>query len=261
MTVFNYDIEYGKFKAQMTQAQEFFTKLIEILSKTEDDHTKGLRFTVESEAYELLKCKNISDLQAFQPLTQFLKHFYKKELAEQQDQVNSGARQLPRIRTSYDIVSTMKDKNILGLVRSYFMTPSQFIDNLSNSAQNYLPPQSYEEIDQKLECVTDPAKKEEILNSIRQFAAIELSVQPYFRKHVKIYLYENAILRTQPTEEGVKIIDIFSPSYRVKHISGRPLKSFKHEKIDGFYDTTNGGFAEQGDLFLDILQNESKGLI
>jgi len=38
-------------------------------------------------------------------------------------------------------------------------------------------------------------------------------------------------LTTSPTDEGVKVIDVFSPSYRVKHIKGRSLKEFSKEAI------------------------------
>jgi hypothetical protein len=93
-----------------------------------------------------------------------------------------------------------------------------------------------------------------------KFSAIELSVQPYIRRHVKQYLIENAMLTTSPTEEGSKVIDVFSPSYRVKHIRGQPLKMFTAKIIQDSHTTTEGK-RDNGDIFLDIAMNEKRGLI
>jgi len=59
----------------------------------------------------------------------------------------------------------------------------------------------------------------------------------------------HGFLRTQPTDQGKKDLDVFHPSYRVKNIQQKPL----HELCDVT--------KEQGDLYLDILQNEKAGLI
>jgi hypothetical protein len=79
--------------------------------------------------------------------------------------------------------------------------------------------------------------------------------------HVKIYLYEHGILTTSPTDEGVKVIDVFSPSYRVKHINGKPLKLFTRQSIQEFLTTRDANMRDIGDMFLDILMNEKRGLI
>ncbi len=39
---------------------------------------------------------------------------------------------LPKIRTSYDLVTTIRDKNKDRLVRFYFIRPQHFIENLTN---------------------------------------------------------------------------------------------------------------------------------
>ena len=60
-----------------------------------------------------------------------------------------------------------------------------------------------------------------------------------FKKSV----YENGILVTEPTEQGLKELDVCNPCYRVKRV---------HKKLSELHKT---------DLFLDILQNEAMGLI
>lgn len=106
----------------------------------------------------------------------------------------------------------------------------------------------------------DVVQRDELLSQVIKFSAIELSVQPYIRRHVKQYLIENAMLTTSPTEEGAKVIDVFSPSYRVKHIRGQPLKMFTAKIIQDSHTTTEGK-RDNGDIFLDIAMNEKRGLI
>ncbi len=84
-------------------------------------------------------------------------------------------------------------------------------------------------------------------------------MQPYIRRHVKQYLIEYAILSTSPTEEGTKVIDVFSPSYRVKHIIGRSLKEFTAKRIQD--SLTTDAKKDHCDIFLDIAMNEKRGMI
>lgn len=78
------------------------------------------------------------------------------------------------------------------------------------------------------------------------YAAAELWCQPGIRKYLKSKIRENGILTTQPTEKGAKELDAFHASYRVKRVSMRLQKL---------------QLPENGDLYLDILQNETLGLI
>jgi hypothetical protein len=58
-----------------------------------------------------------------------------------------------------------------------------------------------------------------------KFASIELSVIPFVRQRVKQHIYKYGYLQTSPTEEGKKVIDVFHPSYRVKHIKDLTLET------------------------------------
>ena len=139
---------------------------------------------------ELQKCKNLSELQAYQPLVQFYKHYYKRELAViQLTRENSATgRILPKIRTTYDLVATFKEKNMVDLLRAYFITPHEFIDNLTNQVCEHVPQPTYVQFEERIHSMEDTVKRDEFLQSIIKFAAIELSVQPYIRRHVKQYL-------------------------------------------------------------------------
>lgn len=61
---------------------------------------------------------------------------------------------------------------------------------------------------------------------------------------IKKDLRENGTLTTTPSDQGKKDLDVFHPSYRVKNIKDRPLVELINT-----------------DLFLDICQCESDGLI
>ena len=56
-------------------------------------------------------------------------------------------------------------------------------------------------------------------------------------------MYQYGILRTEPTKKGTKELDVCHPCYRVKRVNKRLSELMKT------------------DLFLDILENESQGLI
>jgi len=81
-------------------------------------------------------------------------------------------------------------------------------------------------------------------------------VQPYIRQLVKKHFYDNGFITTVPTEEGGKVLEILHPSYRVKRINKMKLSQLLLNNVER---STESG--RSGDLFLDILQNEQKGLI
>jgi len=88
----------------------------------------------------------------------------------------------------------------------------------------------------------------DVLKEMCLFAAAELQSQPEIRRALKKHIYDNGILQTQPTEKGKKELDVFHPSYRVKRLN-KKLNEMKE----------NDQCAT--DIFLDVLQNESLGLI
>lgn len=61
---------------------------------------------------------------------------------------------------------------------------------------------------------------------------------------MKQHFYNTGYISTEPTEEGVKVLDVFHPSYRVKRINQQPLVQFEND-----------------DIMLDIVQNEKRNLI
>lgn len=88
----------------------------------------------------------------------------------------------------------------------------------------------------------------DVLKELCLFAASELQSQPDIRRAFKKHIYDHGILQTQPTEKGKKELDVFHPSYRVKRINKRLNELKENDQCST-------------DIFLDVLQNESLGLI
>lgn len=65
-----------------------------------------------------------------------------------------------------------------------------------------------------------------VLSGACDFAAAELGAQPYLRQKFKQHFYKYGSITTTPTEKGVKDIDVFHPSYRVKRITDEQLSNF-----------------------------------
>lgn len=90
---------------------------------------------------------------------------------------------------------------------------------------------------------------------MRKFNATVYSVQPFIRRSVKKNFYENGFLKTEPTDEGNKVLDVLHSSYRVKRIKNLKLSYLRNINPSEVQD------PNLGDLFLDISENEEKGLI
>ena len=67
------------------------------------------------------------------------------------------------------------------------------------------------------------------------FAAIEISSEPDIRRGYKKYIMEHGYIKTEPTEKGMKELDVFHPCYRTKRV---------WKKLSELQDS---------DLYLDIL--------
>jgi hypothetical protein len=69
---------------------------------------------------------------------------------------------------------------------------------------------------------------------------------------MKNHFYKNAHLITTPTEKGMKDIDVFHPSYRVKRLNKVPLTRFNPRYLS---TETKGKLEKEDgtDLFIDIL--------
>jgi transcription elongation factor SPT6 len=83
----------------------------------------------------------------------------------------------------------------------------------------------------------------DVIKDMCNFTAVELSSEPDIRRGLKKHIYEFGVIITEPTEKGKKELDVFHASYRTKRVNKR---------VSELLDT---------DLFIDILQNHSLGLI
>jgi hypothetical protein len=75
----------------------------------------------------------MSDLQAYQPLVQFYKHYFKSELEasdfKEMTKTSTG-HILPKIRSIYDFVEIAIEKNFSKLAHMFFIHPIHFLSNL-----------------------------------------------------------------------------------------------------------------------------------
>ena len=82
-----------------------------------------------------------------------------------------------------------------------------------------------------------------VIEQSTKYLATEMASHPFIREYVFDYFRSNGTLSTTPTELGKSELDLFNPSFRTKRVLHKPLDQFND------------------DLFLDIVQNEKKGLI
>ncbi|CAN1295161.1 Transcription elongation factor SPT6 homolog, partial [Linum perenne] len=66
-----------------------------------------------------------------------------------------------------------------------------------------------------------------VLKGARHMAAVEISCEPYVRKHVRAAYMENAVVSTSPTSDGNTTIDSFHQFYGVKWLREKPVSEFK----------------------------------
>lgn len=244
--IFNLDIEYGKYKAQKTQIENFLKRLIAL--ETEG----GQQMRVEMDAYmhKVHFARNQRELRNFDMLVDFYKGYYQKELLDVMQKESSEAKKLPGQRRHF--VSTAREQQLDLFSRRFVLRPQLFCENVKEDKFVYLPevPQSLklkELMGEYLEANADPEiqkkKEERYLQDTMLYAAVELWCQPDIRIKFKKHIYDYGKIVTTPTEKGEKELDLLHPSYRVKRVNKR---------ICDF---------DQTDLFLDILQNVRLGLI
>lgn len=87
-----------------------------------------------------------------------------------------------------------------------------------------------------------------VLSGACEFASAELAAQPYIRKNFKEHFYEFGTITTTPTDKGMKDLDIFHPSYRVKRITKEPIVNFHP-----WFRKVRKSEERDDELFLDII--------
>jgi len=118
------------------------------------------------------------------------------------------------------MIDSIKAKGIVTITHNYYIRPIHFIENYMNQMLLHRAPAKYSEIEVYLQNIADVNHCEQTIQTMRKFAAIELSVQPFIRRSLKQQIIKHGLLFSCPTEEGKKVLDPFHPSYRVKHING-----------------------------------------
>lgn len=175
----------------------------------------------------------------FQHLINFYKSYYQKELEEIQN--NSGKKVPVQKR---DMVYISRHQKLDEFSKKCMLHPIQLQENLNEDNQLHNPENPKVG---PTELAKEYARKEgeqplDIIRDMCTYTAIELSSEPDIRRGLKKHIYEYGWIKTQPNDKGKKDLDVFNPTYRTKYVD---------RKISELND----------DLFLEILQNEEKGLI
>jgi transcriptional accessory protein Tex/SPT6 len=58
-----------------------------------------------------------------------------------------------------------------------------------------------------------------VIKDMCTYTAMELSAEPDIRRGLKKHIYEYGVIKSQPTEKGLKELDVFHPSYRIKRVN------------------------------------------
>lgn len=95
---------------------------------------------------------------------QFFKQFYKSELeqAQARETLQSGApplKAMPRIRSGYDMLDSIKAKGIVRIARNYFISPMHFIENYTNQMILHKAPISFSDIEERFNQIDDEIQR------------------------------------------------------------------------------------------------------
>jgi transcription elongation factor SPT6 len=194
--------------------------------------------------------KTIRELNDVEAHIHYLKEFYQEEM--QDDESNKKEKKNIRpIKRSF--LQEIKANRIHDFARKFSLTASELATNIDliQSGDPNARTKLYVPNDPNIEpyhlaskyVTTVYEKEEDVLKTVCKYLAYEMFSHPYLRAFARAYFRNTCVLTTEPTEEGRKEIDVFHPSYRVKRINKKPVETFKN------------------DLYMDILQNENKGLV
>lgn len=162
------------------------------------------------------------DLEDFTPLMNFLKSYYATEL--QSMKVNTSGKKVPLERK--DFVAEARTRKLDQFCRRCLLHPIELGWNLFEDKMIHFPPQSQNVklFDMAREYLSEDATDNvfmDFFKDVCKFAMIELTCQPEIRRGLKKHIYEFGVLETQPTLKGLKELDVFHPSYRVKRLAVR----------------------------------------
>jgi transcription elongation factor SPT6 len=254
-----YDLEWMKLKVQKESCRKAFKQLSVL--KIENEEHLNKRY--------IDNCRSLSDLSYINSFISFIKKYYSEELEAINSQFNSKV----KIKEEGDFMEDeqheesavlhkrpIKKRNVpkkykdlmINIGRSFSLSVNQLNDNFEKmkfgqSEMNKTHSPNEPELDppefvkQHLNDYYDNPL--ELMKTVINFLAEEILYYPPLRYLLFQILRAYGKISTTPTELGLKEIDIFNSSFRIKRLKDKPINSFN------------------SDLFLDIVKAEKEGYI
>jgi len=228
--IFKLDKQWGYLSEQKDRLMKRLTPIVDVF--------KAFKPTVD-------KLQNSQELSEIEDISGFI-DFYQDLLAIGKDQGVITTQ--TKVSSKQIRLSKWLQGRIPELADKIFLKSHEFVENLKHMQLNISPPDVKVKV--KLlakEYISEQGKdlldEQHVLTALIKYAAEELASHPEIRKTIREYYQQYAVVSTEPTSKGLSELDVFHPSYRVKRIVKRPLKTF------------------QDDLWLDIRNHEIRGFI
>ena len=224
-----------------------YQKLVELRKKVMNNFN-ALEPYLNEKIYHNMKEKCIDNAKSIQDLNSMMNYInYNKDKYLPKDVKPDDEFILPVRKTSLNVQFNSKLEKVAErfcLNTNDIASNLELIKNKESLTKLLHPPvpdSSLSEMIQELQIENMTHSK--VMDNICSIMAKEMLTHPYIKEYVYDHLRHNCYVSTTPTEEGNKQLDVFNPSFRVKRIKERPVKSF--------FD----------DLFLEVSQKEKEKLI
>ena len=224
-----------------------YQKLVE-LRKSVMNKFSALQPYLNEKIYHNMKEKCIDNAKSIQDLKSMMNYInYNKDKYLPKDVKPDDEFILPVRKTSLNVQFNSKLEKV---AERFCLNTNDIASNLELTKNTEsltkllhppVPDSSLSEMIQELQIENMTHSK--VMDNICSIMAKEMLTHPYIKEYVYDHLRHNCYVSTTPTEEGNKQLDVFNPSFRVKRIKERPVKSF--------FD----------DLFLEVSQKEKEKLI
>ena len=224
-----------------------YQKLVELRKKVMNNFN-ALEPYLNEKIYHNMKEKCIDNAKSIQDLNSMMNYInYNKDKYLPKDIKPDDEFILPVRKTSLNVKFNSKLEKVAErfcLNTNDIASNLELIKNNENLSKLLHPPvpdSSLSEMIQEMQIENMAQSK--VMDNICNIMAKEMMSHPYIKEYIYDHLRNNCYVSTTPTEDGNKQLDVFNPSFRVKRIKERPVKSF--------FD----------DLFLEVSQKEKEKLI
>ena len=174
-----------------------------------------------SEEYVL--AKNMGELEDLQRFINFYQEllFQDNPSSEQTPGVKRRPRKRESIRQAYEY-------KINEFGRKFGLQPYELVENIKAGSPLHTPPDIKQRPSQiAYEYLSEKYTSEiNILLGVCKYISEELAAQPPVNRILRDYYTQHAMVTTTPTDLGLKELDIFHPSFRIKRITSKPIASF-----------------------------------